>query len=192
MRVVATEILNTYISFEYDGETGNYYCRARPYNPETGTFISEEPLGIDGPNLYWYALNNPSNIVDPTGLDAILLHIRTSNNKPHSVLLVDNPKGGVVAIDYGPEGNYIFTGTVPEIVKIEEYPFQNIDSLSKKKYDVRSSSQRFFTSKNQDQKIIERARRAKGKNIPNNPLGLFGGRNCFGVSERICGSICEQ
>ena len=39
----------------------------RYYNPEIGRFISEEPLGIDGPNLYWYALNNPINFVDPDG-----------------------------------------------------------------------------------------------------------------------------
>ena len=38
------------------------------YNPETGRFINEEPLGIDGPNLYWYALNNPINYVDRNGL----------------------------------------------------------------------------------------------------------------------------
>ena len=30
-------------------------------------WLSEEPLGIDGPNLYWYARNNPTNYVDPTG-----------------------------------------------------------------------------------------------------------------------------
>ena len=67
MSVVATEILNAYIGFEYDNETGNYYCRARFYSPTSSRFLSEEPTGIDGPNLYWYALNNPINIVDPTG-----------------------------------------------------------------------------------------------------------------------------
>ena len=69
--MVATEILNTYISFEYDEETGNYYCRARLYTPQTGRFLSEEPLGVDGPNLYWYVLNNPINFVDPTGEAAV-------------------------------------------------------------------------------------------------------------------------
>ena len=71
MRVVATEILNTYISFEYDGETGNYYCGARLYSPTSGRFLSEEPLGIDGPNLYWYTRNNPVNYIDLNGLDTI-------------------------------------------------------------------------------------------------------------------------
>ena len=54
MRVVATEILNVYINFEYDVESGLYHLRARHYspetgiqlgyNPETGTFISPDPI----------------------------------------------------------------------------------------------------------------------------------------------------
>ena len=39
-----------------------------PFNPTIGRFLSEEPLGIDGPNLYWYARNNPINYIDPNGL----------------------------------------------------------------------------------------------------------------------------
>ena len=70
--MVATEILNAYIDFEYDEETGNYYCRTRLYTPETGRFLSEEPTGINGPNLYWYAQNNPINYIDPDGERSIL------------------------------------------------------------------------------------------------------------------------
>ena len=67
--MAATEILNVYINFEYDAESGLYHLRARPYNPETGRFLSAEPTGIDGPNLYWYARNNPVNNIDPNGLE---------------------------------------------------------------------------------------------------------------------------
>ena len=58
----------TFTGREYDPETGMYYHRERYRDPESGIFISEEPLGIDGPNLYWYTLNNPVNYVDPDGL----------------------------------------------------------------------------------------------------------------------------
>ena len=54
------------IKIGIEGEEA-FFCYS-PYNPETGRFLSEEPLGIDGPNLYWYGVNNPTNLIDPTGL----------------------------------------------------------------------------------------------------------------------------
>ncbi len=53
---------------ELDNETGMYYVRSRYYDPQTGRFISEDPIGLEGGiNLYVYARNNPVNFVDPTG-----------------------------------------------------------------------------------------------------------------------------
>jgi RHS repeat-associated protein len=52
----------------YDNESGLYYNRARMYDPEIGRFTTKDPLGmIDGPNMYTYVRNNPTNYVDPTG-----------------------------------------------------------------------------------------------------------------------------
>jgi RHS repeat-associated protein len=54
---------------EYDFATHLYYFRARYYNPETGTWLSKDPLGISGGlNLYAFCGNNPVNFVDPSGL----------------------------------------------------------------------------------------------------------------------------
>jgi len=49
--------------------SGLYYMRARYYDPTTGRFISEDPVGFDGGdvNLYVYAGNNPVMFVDPSG-----------------------------------------------------------------------------------------------------------------------------
>lgn len=50
---------------EFDGEgynsaTGLCYFRQRSYDPETGTFVTKDPLGIaSGTNGYLYVLNNP-------------------------------------------------------------------------------------------------------------------------------------
>ena len=47
----------------------NYY-RARYYNPTTGRFLSEDPLGFRaGPNFYAYAGDDPIDFKDPFGLD---------------------------------------------------------------------------------------------------------------------------
>ncbi|MEV6242633.1 RHS repeat-associated core domain-containing protein [Lentzea sp. NPDC051838] len=48
---------------------GNYYLRARNYNPDTGRFTSTDPMPQPGPAIsaYAYAENNPLAFTDPTG-----------------------------------------------------------------------------------------------------------------------------
>lgn len=48
---------------------GNYYLRARNYNPDTGRFTSTDPMPQPGPAIsaYAYAENNPLSYTDPTG-----------------------------------------------------------------------------------------------------------------------------
>jgi RHS repeat-associated protein len=54
---------------ELDATAGLYYVRARWYDPVLGRFISEDPIGLGGGiNTYAYALNDPVNLSDPTGL----------------------------------------------------------------------------------------------------------------------------
>lgn len=52
---------------QYDTETGQYYLRARYYNPVIGRFIQEDPYRGDGLNLYAYCGNNPVVYYDPGG-----------------------------------------------------------------------------------------------------------------------------
>ena len=51
----------------FDEETGNYYLRARYYDPRIGRFITEDPIRYSL-NWYTYANNNPVLFNDPTGL----------------------------------------------------------------------------------------------------------------------------
>ncbi|MFT3772978.1 MAG: RHS repeat-associated core domain-containing protein [Minicystis sp.] len=52
-----------------DEETGLFYNRWRFFDPETGLYLSPEPVGIEGGlHPYCYALNRPLDAFDPDGL----------------------------------------------------------------------------------------------------------------------------
>jgi len=54
---------------ELDVETGLYHYRSRYYDPSSGRFSQEDPIGFNGGiNFYTYVGNNPLNFVDPEGL----------------------------------------------------------------------------------------------------------------------------
>ncbi|ERN39820.1 RHS repeat-associated core domain protein [Rubidibacter lacunae KORDI 51-2] len=59
---------------ERDEETGLHYYRARYYDPRTGRFLSEDPLGFGAGdvNLYRYVGNSPLNAIDPYGLESLV------------------------------------------------------------------------------------------------------------------------
>ncbi|MBX9660814.1 MAG: RHS repeat-associated core domain-containing protein, partial [Nitrospiraceae bacterium] len=54
---------------ELDAETGLQYNRARYYDPKTGRWTSQDPLGFDAgdSNLYRYVKNSPAIHLDPSG-----------------------------------------------------------------------------------------------------------------------------
>jgi RHS repeat-associated protein len=57
----------TFTGREDDG-TGLLYYRNRYYDPQTGRFISQDPIGqAGGTNLYQYALSSPTTYTDPSG-----------------------------------------------------------------------------------------------------------------------------
>ena len=56
-----------YTGQQYDGVTGQYYLRARYYNPIVGRFLQEDEYQGDGLNLYAYCGNNPVRYYDPSG-----------------------------------------------------------------------------------------------------------------------------
>ena len=59
----------TYTGQMYDGVTGQYYLRARFYNPKIGRFLQEDVYRGDGLNLYAYCRNNPVMYYDPSGFE---------------------------------------------------------------------------------------------------------------------------
>lgn len=70
----------TYTGQMYDGAAGQYYLRARFYNPAIGRFLQEDTFRRDGLNLYAYCANNPVIYYDPSG------HVLCLNGKTASQL----------------------------------------------------------------------------------------------------------
>ena len=55
-----------YTGYQPDPVTDLYYAQARYYMPQTGRFVSEDPIR-SGSNWYTYCDNNPVNFIDPSG-----------------------------------------------------------------------------------------------------------------------------
>jgi len=56
----------------YDPETGLHYNYFRYYNPQTGRYITPDPIGLEGGiNLFVYVQNNPVNRTDEFGLQSV-------------------------------------------------------------------------------------------------------------------------
>ena len=103
IRSQSEEIKNRilYTGQQYDQETGQYYLRARFYNPVVGRFLQEDVYRGDGLNLYAYCHNNPIKYYDPSGfvysLSEVLSALRTDSNGNRYVLNHDHD----TAIKYG-------------------------------------------------------------------------------------------
>jgi len=70
----------------YDAETGLHYNWHRFYDPETGRYISADPIGLDGGmNLYAYTSGDPINEIDPWGLAKCTYSI-----SKHTMICVSN------------------------------------------------------------------------------------------------------
>lgn len=58
-----------YTGREFDTETSLYYYRARYYDPQSGRFLSEDPIGFrGGMNFYSYVHNAAIDVADSFGL----------------------------------------------------------------------------------------------------------------------------
>ncbi|MCE2030449.1 RHS repeat-associated core domain-containing protein [Sessilibacter corallicola] len=92
----------------FDQETGLHYNRHRYYNPNTGQFTQQDPIGLlGGLNNYQYA-PNPVGWVDPFGqsckeeknlLKRVLSFFKKKDNK-HSTDLVPNAKNRLAKSDF--------------------------------------------------------------------------------------------
>lgn len=71
----------------------NIVSTTRAYNPNLGRFISRDPSGGSGSNLYAYCADNPICGIDPLGLDVFLVEhtVAAIGNHAYIYLQPDNP-----------------------------------------------------------------------------------------------------
>jgi RHS repeat-associated protein len=82
-----------YTGREVDSETGLDYYRARYYDPNSGRFISEDPISFGGgANFYEYVRNNPAKLIDPSGLADVYIWAYTGStgNWGHASLVLND------------------------------------------------------------------------------------------------------
>jgi len=61
---------NGQFGYYTDHETGMILCTHRYYDPHAGRWLTQDPIGYEGGlNLYKYCGNDPTNRIDPNGLD---------------------------------------------------------------------------------------------------------------------------
>lgn len=101
-----------YTGQQYDQEMGQYYLRARYYNPVVGRFLQEDIYRGDGLNLYAYCANNPVVYYDPRGLEQedYIESLNPVDGTPagKKTDFVVTPKGSVM--DTGKNYNLVGTG----------------------------------------------------------------------------------
>ena len=100
----------SYTGREFDVESGLYFYRARYLDANTGRFLSEDPIGFGGKdqNLYRYVTNNPSNWVDPFGLEVLLCRAPADvayGVVDHHWIKTDTKEAGMGPADGGVPGN---------------------------------------------------------------------------------------
>jgi RHS repeat-associated protein len=98
--------------FQFAGQqtdaTGLQYLRGRYMDPETGTFLSREPMAVFpgwGGNPFGYGAGNPATMVDPTGTEPTGGSGGSSNSGDwHWVPFLPLPDG---TTGYAPDGSWI-------------------------------------------------------------------------------------
>jgi len=122
----------------FDEETGLHYNRFRYYNPDTGQFINQDPIGLlGGINNYQYA-PNPTMWIDPSGLcaeearnRAAYLRENVSKRKqPRATcVIVDEETGAVYFGDSGKIADEIHPVLQQRIDEmgssLEDWPIEN-------------------------------------------------------------------
>jgi RHS repeat-associated protein len=109
--------------------TTHSYYRARYYDPETGRFLSQDPIGLlGGINRYEYVGNNPLIGIDPSGLLCVYIWNYRGSTQAwgHASITLDNG----THISWWPQGegrkNKLGSGRIP-IYSVDAITNESLD-----------------------------------------------------------------
>ena len=128
-----------YTGQQYDQTSGQYYLRARFYNPVLGRFVQEDEYRGDGLNLYAYCKNNPVVYYDPSGYgeekcdkvggnDSKSGSNTTATERRNSPGVVEGNGRNTSKMMYGTDKN---AGVIPKEIadKLREKQYNNFDEF---------------------------------------------------------------
>ena len=123
----------------HDNETGTHYNYLRDYDPETGRYITSDPIGLKGGvNTYAYVGGDPLGLLDPLGLKASgRVIIRTAPTSAEVIAGAGvNAIIGTIVTLFNPSFTYNIVGgnynedNLIEVYKIRE-AYQLIEAIQK-------------------------------------------------------------
>lgn len=95
-----------YTSREWEQETGDYFNRMRFYNPNTGRWLSPDPIRFSSgsTNFYEYGYSNPVTFRDASGLAGCFYDVSSGR-------LTCTSDNGQQKVDFGPGGAFSGNGS---------------------------------------------------------------------------------
>ena len=99
----------------YDEEIGLAYNRFRYYSPESGTYISQDPIGLAGGLAFYGYVMDCNGWIDPWGLEKILISqnnrtIDLTNSEWRNVTFDGNQEGIVYVLRDNDTGELLKVG----------------------------------------------------------------------------------
>jgi len=162
-----------------DPESGLNYNYFRDYDPQTGTYVQSDPIGLaGGVNTYAYTGGNPVNLTDTQGLDTAVC-TRRLNNVPfrfgplfHEYVCTGNAKSGFSCKGLGPTKSMFDS---PGKLEDDEYKPKACSTVLGDNECVESCIQKRFASK-----------------LPNYSVDLSHGDNCQTYADDVVSACMAQ
>jgi RHS repeat-associated protein len=96
-----------YAGMQYHAPSGLYLTLFRVYDPETGRWLSRDPIGeAGGINLYGYAGGNPVSFIDPLGLDTAVVFGGPVHDNPFGHIAIGFTGRGIYSSGTGVDHAY--------------------------------------------------------------------------------------